>query len=53
MSDEAVAVILKRCATRAGVAKLSAHDLRRFFVSDLLDVGVDIATVADMAGASG
>ena len=52
MSDEAVAVILKRCATKAGVSKLSPHDLRRSFVSDLLDAGVDIATVAAMAGHS-
>ncbi len=52
MSDEAVAVILKKCAARAGVGKLSPHDLRRSFVSDLLDAGVDIATVAAMAGHS-
>ncbi len=52
MSDEAVAVILKKCATRAGVGKLSPHDLRRSFDSDLLDAGVDIATVAAMAGHS-
>ncbi len=52
MSDEAVAVILKRCATKAGVTKLSPHDLRRSFVSDLLDAGVDIVTVAAMAGHS-
>jgi len=52
MSDEAVAVILKKQAARAGVAKLSPHDLRRSFVSDLLDAGVDIATVAAMAGHS-
>ena len=52
MSDEAVAVILSRCAARAGVGKLSPHDLRRSFVSDLLDAGVDIATVAAMAGHS-
>jgi len=52
MSDEAVAVILRKCAMRAGVGKLSPHDLRRSFVSDLLDAGVDIATVAAMAGHS-
>ena len=40
MSDEAVAVILKKCAARAGVGKLSPHDLRRSFVSDLFDAGV-------------
>ena len=36
MSDEAVAVILKRCAAKAEVQKLSPHDLRRSFVTDLL-----------------
>ena len=29
---------------------MTPHDLRRSFVSDLLDAGVDIATVANMAG---
>jgi site-specific recombinase XerD len=52
ISDEAVAVILKRCAAKAGVSKMTPHDLRRSFVSDLLDGGVDIATVAAMAGHS-
>jgi site-specific recombinase XerD len=52
MSDEEVAVIMRKCAARAGVGKLSPHDLRRSFVSDLLDAGVDIATVAAMAGHS-
>ena len=52
MRDEAVAVILTKCAQSASVAKLSPHDLRRSFVSDLLDAGVDIATVAAMAGHS-
>lgn len=52
ITDEAVAVILKRCATRSGVTKLSPHDLRRSFVGDLLDAGVEIATVAAMAGHS-
>lgn len=41
-------MILKRCATKAMVSKLSPHDLRRSFVSDL----PDIATVAAMAGDS-
>lgn len=38
-------------AARAGV-ELRPHDLRRTFVSDLLEAGVDITTVAAMAGHS-
>ncbi len=52
MTDQAVYARIKRCAENAGVKTLSPHDMRRSFVSDMLDAGVDISTVAAMAGHS-
>jgi integrase/recombinase XerD len=40
---------LKRGA-EAGVVSFSPHDLRRTFISDLLDAGVDLVTVQKLAG---
>jgi site-specific recombinase XerD len=50
LTDQAVLVALRRLAARAGLAKFSPHDLRRTFISTLLDKGADIATVAQLAG---
>jgi len=50
MTAQAVYKMLLKRATEAGVKRFSPQDLRRSFVSDLLDAGADIATVAKMAG---
>lgn len=39
----------KRCS-QAGIKDAAYHDLRRSFISDLLDRGVDVVTVAKLAG---
>lgn len=50
MTTQAVYDILKHRAEIANVQTLSPHDLRRSFVSDLLDAGADIAIVQQLAG---
>jgi site-specific recombinase XerD len=46
ITTQAIYFQLKSRAKRAGVDNFSPHDIRRTFVSDLLEAGVDIATVA-------
>ena len=50
MKTQSIYDMLARRAIQARVKKFSPHDLRRSFVSDLLDAGADIAVVAKMAG---
>jgi site-specific recombinase XerD len=50
LTEQAIYNMLKKRAKEAGVKDFSPHDLRRTFVSDLLDAGADIATVQKMAG---
>jgi site-specific recombinase XerD len=50
LSSQAVYNMLQKRANEAGVKSFSPHDMRRTFVSDLLDSGADIATVSKMAG---
>jgi integrase len=50
MSGEAVLSAFARRTAAAGGRPFKPHDLRRTFVGDLLDAGVDLATVQRLAG---
>ncbi len=52
MTPKTIYKMLAKRATEAGVKSFSPHDMRRTFVSDLLDAGADITTVSKMAGHS-
>lgn len=50
LSKSGIYAALRRRAPEAGVRRFSPHDLRRTFVSDLLDAGADLPTVQRQAG---
>ncbi len=50
MTSQAVFNMVRKRASQAQVPTFSPHDLRRSFISDLLDVGADISTVQHLAG---
>ena len=50
LSADAVGKTLQRLGKKAGLASFSAHDFRRTFCSELLDLGADIVTVQKLAG---
>lgn len=50
LRGESVGRILARRALEAGVGRAAPHDLRRSFVSDLLDAGADLAVIQRLAG---
>lgn len=52
-SGRAVHVVLQRRARQAGVTRLTPQDLRRSFVSDLLERGADLSVVSKLAGHAG
>lgn len=52
VSAQAVYGIMRKRAKQAGIDSFSPHDLRRTFVSDLLDNGADVSMVQQLAGHS-
>lgn len=50
LSPQAIYYIQKRRQRMAGLASFSPHDMRRTFAGNLLDAGVDIATVQSLMG---
>jgi site-specific recombinase XerD len=52
LTPQAVLFILQKRCKEVGLEHFSPHDMRRTFVSDLLNAGVDIATVQSLAGHS-
>jgi integrase len=52
MTDQAVLYILRKRAGDARIERFTPHDLRRTFISHLLDAGADLATVQRLAGHS-
>ncbi|MBD2472816.1 tyrosine-type recombinase/integrase [Nostoc sp. FACHB-145] len=52
LTPQAVLFILHKRGEQAGIKPFSPHDLRRTFIWDLLNAGVDISTVQSLAGLS-
>jgi integrase len=50
LNPQTISDMLQRRTRQTGLAKLTPHDLRRTTISDLLDAGVDLATVQKLAG---
>ena len=50
LSDQAVLGVLQKRSTQAGIPPFSPHDLRRTFITELLDAGIDLFTVQQLVG---
>ena len=52
LTDQGIYYILEERRDQAGIEPFTPHDLRRTFAGDLLDAGVDLATVQRLMGHS-
>jgi len=52
LTTRSVSMLIRRRAALAGVAPFTPHDGRRSFITGLLEAGVDVFTVKDLAGHS-
>jgi site-specific recombinase XerD len=50
LSEGSVLYILQKRGVEAGIEPFTPHDCRRTFISNLLEAGVDIVTVSQLAG---
>ncbi len=50
LSTVAINRMLEKRADQAGIRDITPHDFRRTFISEMLDAGADIATVAAIVG---
>ena len=50
MSDQAIYNILRRLGKEIQTRKFAPHDMRRTFIGDLLDAGVDLSAAQQLAG---
>jgi len=52
MTDQGMYGVILRRAKAAGIENVSPHDLRRSFVSNLLELGVDLVSTSQLCGHS-
>ena len=52
LAPQAILRVCEKRAKQAGIREFAAHDLRRTYISVLLDQGVDLSVASELAGHS-